>query len=156
METLKNQNPLFQVSEIKVSYHPLFKASERPRVNSSRSAYEILFNNWDLGLLEMQEEFKILLLNRANKVLGIYGVSKGGMAGTIADPKIIFSTALKSSSSSIILSHNHPSGNLNPSQADIDLTKKLQQAGNLLDIAVVDHIILAGDSFYSFADEGLL
>ena len=104
----------------------------------------------------MQEQFKILLLNRANKVLGIYEVSTGGMSGTVADPKLIFATALKACASSIILSHNHPSGNLKPSNADLQLTQKVKEGGKLLDIEVYDHIILTTEGYYSFADEGQL
>ena len=96
------------------------------------------------------------MLNRANKVIGIFAVSSGGMCGTIADPRVIFAAALKSCAISIILAHNHPSGNLRPSQSDIDLTNKLRAAGKLLDIEVLDHIILAEDSYLSLADEGLL
>jgi DNA repair protein RadC len=156
MEKLSNQISLFQVSEINVSYNPKFKASERPVVSTSKEVYTILFNNWDLNRIEFQEQFKILLLNRANRVLGIYEVSAGGMAGTVADPKLVFSTALKCCASSIILSHCHPSGNLKPSQADIDLTRKLKSAGSFLDIAVLDHLILTSEGYYSFADEGMI
>ena len=95
----------YQVSEINVSYRPMFKASERPKVSTSKEVYDILFNNWDLDKIELLEQFKILLLNRANRVIGIYEVSSGGMAGTVADPKLIFSTALKACASSIILVH---------------------------------------------------
>ncbi|RKD15199.1 DNA repair protein [Pelobium manganitolerans] len=156
MEKLQNQISLFQVSEIQVSYKPKFKASERPAVAGSKDVYNILFNNWDINKLELLEQFKVMLLNRANKVLGIFEVSTGGFAGTVADPKVIFSTALKACASSIILSHNHPSGNLKPSQADLNLTKKIKNGGELLDIAVLDHLIITADSYYSFADEGLL
>src|SRR3990170_6054261 len=93
-------------------------------------------------LLELQEEFKIMLLNRYNKVIGIFTVSSGGIAGTVADPKLIFGCALKAAASGIILAHNHPSGNLTASQADIDLTRKFKEAGKLLDIQVLDHIII--------------
>lgn len=151
-----NQISLFQVSEINVSYRPKVKASERPKVSTSREVYDILFNNWDLDKMELLEQFKILLLNRAYRVIGIYEVSSGGMAGTVADPKLIFSAALKACASSIILSHNHPSGNLKPSQADIALTQKLIAAGNFLDIAVLDHIILTSEGYYSFEDEGII
>ncbi|MEJ7780059.1 MAG: JAB domain-containing protein, partial [Daejeonella sp.] len=99
------QISLFQVSEINVTYRPKVKASERPKVSTSKEVYDILFNNWDLDKIELLEQFKILLLNRANRVIGIYEVSSGGMAGTVADPKLIFSTALKACASSIILSH---------------------------------------------------
>jgi DNA repair protein RadC len=98
----------------------------------------------------------VLLLNRANAVIKKVQISAGGVAGTVADPKIIFKTALENLSSSIILVHNHPSGNLMPSQADKELTKKMKEAGKLLDIPVLDHLIFADRTFYSFADEGIL
>lgn len=156
MEKLQTQISLFQVAEINVTYKPKFKASERPKIDSSKDVYNILFENWDMNKIELLEQFKILLLNRANKVLGIYEVSSGGIAGTVADPKLIFSAALKGCASSIILSHNHPSGNLKPSQADISLTQKLITAGSFLDIAVLDHVIVTSEGYLSFADEGLL
>ena len=156
MEKLINQISLFQVSEIQLSYRPQFKASERPKIGSSADVYQILLNNWDLDTLELRESFKILLLNRGNRILGIYEVSSGGMAGTVADPKLIFGAALKSAASSVILSHNHPSGQLKPSTADLALTKKISNAGEFLDIAVLDHLIIAANGYYSFADEGLL
>lgn len=156
MEKLINQISLFQVSEIQLSYRPQFKASERPKIGSSADVYQILLNNWDLDTLELRESFKILLLNRGNRILGIYEVSSGGMAGTVADPKLIFGAALKSAASSVILSHNHPSGLLKPSTADLALTKKISSAGEFLDIAVLDHLIIAANGYYSFADEGLL
>lgn len=89
-------------------------------------------------------------------MIGVFQVSTGGMCGTIADPRVIFAAALKACATSIILAHNHPSGNLQPSQSDIDLTNKLKAAGKLLDIEVLDHIILAEDTYLSFADEGIM
>lgn len=102
------------------------------------------------------EEFWILLLNRANKITSKHLISKGGQAGTVADPKIIFNTALENHAAYVILAHNHPSGNLKPSQADIDLTRKLKSAGAFLDIPVLDHLIITDEGFFSFADEGLI
>lgn len=102
------------------------------------------------------EEFWVLLLNRANRVITTQQISKGGTAGTVADPKIIFQLALMKSASSIILAHNHPSGNAKPSQVDINLTKKLVEAGKQLDIAVLDHLIVCDAGYYSFADEGMI
>jgi DNA repair protein RadC len=102
------------------------------------------------------EEFWILLLNRANRVIRKHKISLGGVHGTVADPKIIFKTALEELASGIIVAHNHPSGNLTPSQQDIDLTRKLKEAGKLLEIQLLDHLIVAGKQYYSFADEGLL
>ncbi len=151
METLKNQ-----IAEITVSYLPKVKASERPTVASSKDVYNLFLHNWDNTRIEMIEQFKIMLLNRANKVLGIFTVSTGGVSGTIADPKVIFSTALKGNASSIMLAHNHPSGNLKPSDVDRQLTNKLIQAGKLLDISVLDHLIITAEGYLSFADEGLI
>lgn len=147
---------LFQVSEIKVSYHPKFKACERPKINTSRNAYDLLYNNWDLGRIQLQEQFFIVLLNRANYVIGMKEISAGGMSGTIADPKLIFSTALKCHAANIIISHNHPSGNLKPSSEDLSLTQRVVEAGKLLDLHVLDHIIMTSNGYYSFGDEGLI
>ena len=102
------------------------------------------------------EVFKILLLNRNNRVTKIETVSVGGVAGTVVDPKIIFKKALDEQASSIILAHNHPSGNLNPSQQDIAVTKKLVAAGKTLEINILDHLIISNQGFYSFLDEGLI
>ncbi|MEJ7646282.1 MAG: DNA repair protein RadC [Chryseolinea sp.] len=130
-----------------------YDPEEKPRINKSVDAYEILKSN----LLDIpHEEFWIILLNRANRVIKKYQISQGGVAGTVADPKIIFKTALEELASGIILGHNHPSGNLNASQADIDLTKKLVAGAKLLEMQVLDHIILAGQKYFSFADEGLI
>lgn len=101
------------------------------------------------------EEFWVILLNKANMILSRENISKGGVSGTVADTKIIFKKAIQNLASSIILCHNHPSGNLNPSQADINLTKKLKAAGELLDIYVLDHLIVSDNGYYSFADEGM-
>jgi len=107
--------------------------------------------------LDMQkEQFWVILLNRANRILKKEQISSGGVSGTVADPKIIFKAALDQYASSIILVHNHPSGNLKPSQADIDLTNKMKAAGKLLEIPVLDHIIFGDEGYFSFADEVLL
>ena len=100
------------------------------------------------------EEFWIVLLNRANHVLSKHLVSRGGRTGTIADPKIIFKVALEHNAASLILSHNHPSGQLKPSEADISITKKLVEAGKLLELMILDHLIVTNTGYYSFADEG--
>lgn len=105
---------------------------------------------------KIHEEFWLLLLSRSNEVIRPVQVSIGGMSGTIADPKIIFKHAIENSASSLILIHNHPSGNLKPSQADKDLTHQLRQGGQLLDIPILDHLIFTDRSYFSFADEGLL
>lgn len=150
------ENSLALVAEIQLSYHPQVKPSQRPTVTNSREVYQLFYDNWDADRIELQEQFKVMLLNRGSRVLGIVDISTGGIAGTIADPKLIFATALKAGASSIILAHNHPSGQLTPSQADRTLTKKLTDGGKLLDISVFDHVILTADSYFSFADEGII
>lgn len=124
---------------------------EKPKITSSLDAYKLMA----ALLMDLpHEEFWILLLNRANRVLSREQISQGGVTGTVADAKIIFRKALEGKATSIILFHNHPSGNLRPSQADIDLTRKLTEAGKNLEITVLDHIIVAERGYYSFADEG--
>ena len=125
----------------------------RPKITSSRDAYEQI----KPYLLDLpHEEFWLLLLNRANEVIKPVQISQGGVSGTVADPKLIFKQAIDHLASAIILIHNHPSGNLTPSQADKDLTKRLKEAGKLLDTPVLDHLIFTDSSYLSFADEGLL
>ena len=102
------------------------------------------------------ETFFILLMNRANKIIRHIQISEGGITGTVADPKKIFKMALEHNATSMILCHNHPSGNISPSEADIRLTRKLKDAGDMLDVPVLDHIILGEERYYSFADEGEL
>ncbi len=125
----------------------------RPRISSSRDAYEQI----QPYLLDLpHEEFWLLLLNRANEVIRPVQVSQGGVSGTVADPKIIFKLAIECLASAIILVHNHPSGNLKPSEADKDLTRRLASAGKLLEIPILDHLIFTDASYLSFADEGLM
>ncbi|MEW6469081.1 MAG: DNA repair protein RadC [Bacteroidota bacterium] len=123
------------------------------KIITSRHAYE-LFKPVFLDL--PHEEFWILVLSRSNNVIRKERVSAGGVAGTVVDPKIIFKTALAHLGSGIVLAHNHPSGNLKPSEQDIRLTRNIREAGNLLEISVIDHLIVSNEGYYSFADEGLL
>jgi DNA repair protein RadC len=150
------QNKQWQVAEIQLSYKSNVKPSLRPKISSSRDAHEVLKRVWNDSVIELCEQFKVIFTNRANKVLGVFEVSTGGIAGTVADPKLIFVAALKAGATGLILSHNHPSGNLTPSHADIELTRKIKQGGQLLEIQLLDHIIITSEGYYSFADEGLL
>jgi DNA repair protein RadC len=123
------------------------------RVKSSRDAAEWL----QIKLKDLTHEvFGLLLLNRANKIIRFEIISEGGITATIADPRVIFKKALTGNATSMILCHNHPSGNLKPSRADEELTQKLVQAAGLLDIRVIDHLIVSDSGYYSFADEGLI
>ena len=149
-------NDIFQIAEVIVTYTPKIKASDRPKITKSSDCYAIFMQRWNSKTICFQEEFKILLLNRASHVLGIADISMGGMAGTVCDPKIVFSKALGGGASAIILAHNHPSGSLTPSHSDIALTSKLCGAGKFLDIDVFDHLIITPTEYFSFADQGLL
>ncbi len=141
--------------EIEIFYRNKVRHSDMEKVCGSRDTYEVLQRIWS-PKIDHVEEFIVLCLNRANRVLGWAKVSQGGLSGTVADPKVIFQVAIKSNACSIILAHNHPSGNLTPSEADIHLTRKLKEAGTLLDLPVLDHLIVSSEGYYSFADEGLL
>ena len=150
------QSKLLKVAEVEITYRPKFKVSERPQISKSQDAYDILVQQWDKGKIELLEDFKILLLNRRNRVLGIVHISSGGLSGTVADPKVIFTAALKACASGIILCHNHPSGELDPSSEDLSLTKRLVEAGKMLDLKILDHLIISTNGYYSFGDDGIL
>jgi DNA repair protein RadC len=145
------------VSEVQLSYRNKVKPSERVKITSSRDAYKVFIDRWSIDTIDFLETFKILLLNRSNSVLGILEISKGGISGTVSDVRVIFVAAIKGNASGIICAHNHPSGNLNPSESDTRLTQKLKDAGILMDIQLLDHLILSTEGdYYSFADNGLL
>lgn len=143
-----------QASEVEIIYKSKIPASKRVQIHHSGDAFKIFWEHWDKNKIEYSEQFKILLLNQKNSVLGIAEISSGGMASTIIDPRIVLQHALKSHSVGLILAHNHPSCNPTPSEADVAITKKLAEAGRVMDIAVLDHIILCGDgTYYSLMDE---
>jgi DNA repair protein RadC len=144
------------VSEIELSYKPLIKPSERPRIYTSSDAYNLFIKTWDSTKIELAEQFKVMLLNHAARVLGICTLSTGGVTGTVVDLRHLFSVALKANATQIILAHNHPSGNLKPSNHDYEVSRKITAAGELLDIGIDDHLIVSLEGFYSFAAEGIL
>ena len=126
---------------------------EKAKIGGSKDAFQIL----QLKLEDLpHEEFWLMLLNRANKVIDTKLVGRGGVSSTVVDSKVIFSFALESLASAIILAHNHPSGNLKPSNSDIRLTKKIVDAGKIMEVPVLDHIIVGDNDYFSFADEGLI
>ncbi|WP_316826007.1 JAB domain-containing protein [Pedobacter miscanthi] len=150
------ENVNYQVAEIEISYKPKFKVAERPKVTSSDMAFKILLGSWDAGRIELLEEFKVVMLSSQNRVLGVVDISRGGISGVVADPRVIFSIALKSCASSLIVSHNHPSGELRPSAADIALTSKLVSGGEILGITVHDHLIVSPYGYFSFKDQEMI
>ncbi len=127
-----------------------------PIVATSYDAYIELKEFFADDLISLQEQFVVMYLNQANKILGVYKLSKGGITGTVADVRLILATALKAAACSIILCHNHPSGNLKPSNADIDLTRKIKEAAELMEIRTLDHLIISPENkYYSMKEEGI-
>lgn len=155
METEIKTLPV-KIAEIQLVYKTNVKVSERAVIRTSKDGYEIAKLCWDNDAIELQEQFKVLFLNNANQVLGMYQLSTGSTVATVVDIRLLFTSAIKANAVSVVLIHNHPSGNLLPSQADRDSTTKIVNAGKLLDVRVLDHLIITAESYYSFADEGLL
>ncbi len=146
-----------KVTEIKISYREKISMSKALSIKSSEDAAHTIFQHWNQDTIGFQESFKVLLLNNANKIKGIYQLSTGGISGTLVDMRILFAVIIKTLSVGIILAHNHPSGKLKPSEADKQLTDKIQKASILFDVNVLDHLIITPDgNYYSFADNGLL
>lgn len=145
-----------KVTEVELIYRNTMRPSERLKITRPVNAYKLFHSTWDMDRIEFVEQFKVMLLNRSGRVLGISEISSGGMNCVCVDLRLVFATALKAAASSIICCHNHPSGSLAISSQDMMLTEKLRQAGKLLDIAVDDHIILTGEGYVSFAEEGML
>ena len=143
-----------KVCEVKLTYKSKIKASEREQVQSSENAYKLLLSVFDTETIQYRESLKMLLLNRAKKVLGICSISEGGINETSADLHLIMQAAILGNAFGIILAHNHPSGHLKPSLADDQLTQRVKEVTKLLDIHLHDHLIITDESYYSYADEG--
>ncbi len=142
------------IAEIELVYKP--SISNKPVISYSLDAYNLLIDFYPKDTILLQEHFLVAYLNRFNRVLGVMHLSTGGITGTVADIRLIFGTALKAAACGIIISHNHPSGNLKISERDKDITTKIRDAGDMLDIKLLDHIIVGHDGQYlSFSDEGL-
>lgn len=145
----------YRVAELKVSYHP--NKCRKPRIGSAKEAFEELFRFYNHDTIALQEQMVVMYLGNNARVLGIYNLAKGGITSTVVDFRLILSVALQTAATRIILSHNHPSGTLKPSEADCILTDKLKKACSYLDINLDDHLIVTpSGEFYSFACEGIL
>ncbi len=146
-----------EIAEIKVSYKTKVKASDRPHVDSSNTAKDLLIKSFDPDTIELFETSKAMYLNRSNKVIGVITISEGGLTGTIMDVRKILAPAINLMANGIILCHNHPSGNEKPSENDILITQKVKEAAKFFDITVLDHLIITPDlRYYSLADEGVI
>lgn len=148
-------DPKYKVAEMSIVYNEIVKPADRPRITGSSDAAEVL-RPLMASDMQIRELFHALYLNRLNRVVAAYKIGVGGVAGTVADLKLIYFGAIHHLASGIVLCHNHPSGNPRPSQADIQLTRKAREAGKLFEIMVLDHIILTSDGYFSFADEGMM
>jgi DNA repair protein RadC len=144
------------IPQIELQYSSKIKVSTLPIIKSSEDVYQILLTTWAEGKIEFVEHFKVILLNRANRVLGICTLTTGCSTSTISDPKLVFVLALKANACNIVIAHNHPSGQCKPSRADEELTHRMKEAGKILEVKVLDHLIVTKEGYYSFADEGLL
>jgi DNA repair protein RadC len=152
---MKVKNIISHVAEIDIVYSPKIKKADRVKVSQP---YQILnyVRPFFASHIEHHEAMRVVLLSRANDILGVYTLSTGGTAGTVCDMKMLMQAAILASASGIILVHNHPSGNLTASNADIQLTKKVAEAAKLFDMELLDHLILTADSYTSFKTEGLI
>ena len=144
----------YKVGEVELSYKPKFKNLHK--IISSEDAYKVLLPTYKEGTICYKEYFKVLFLNQGNQVLGYTLISEGGITDTTVDVRVILQAALLTNSVALVLAHNHPSGNLKPSQEDIKITKQVKDAAQLMRIRVLDHLILTDTGYYSFADEGTL
>lgn len=157
--TLKHRamTPCYNVEEITVKYSPSIKNNEPIFIKSSQDCYTHLRPFFCSDTLEVQEQFLVMYLNHRKKVIGVYRLSKGGITVTVADIRLVLSVALKTLATSIVISHNHPSGNPNPSMADIKVTMKFKQACEIMEIELIDHLVVTqGEEFYSFKDNGIM
>ncbi len=139
---------LTSIAEVRLTYESKVKPSDRPRVTSSEQAFRLFLEYWDDSITHV-ESMKVMLLNRASRVLGIADLSTGGTNGCLVDVKVLFQYAIKANASSIILAHNHPSGNLEPSEADNRITNNVKEALKLVDIQLLDHLILTYEEKYA-------
>lgn len=146
---------MYKVCDVKLTYNTKVKSSERAVVKDSNSAYSLLIGHvYDPETIQHREYMKLILLNRAHKVLGIAHISEGGLDSTSADIRIIMQAAILGNASAMILSHNHPSGNKQPSNQDDLLTERVNKAAKLFGIQLLDHIIATDSEYYSYSDEG--
>ena len=142
-----------KVCEVQVTYNNKIKASQRPKLSTSREVFELLLRMYDENTIELKEYFKVILLNQSCRVLGVHNLSVGGIDGTYCDIRQVIQVALLSNASAIIVSHNHPSGNIEPSVNDRKFTTQIKQACDIMNIRLIDHIIITRESYYSFTDE---
>lgn len=144
-----------RITEVTINYSPRRKPTTLPIIRSSADSENCFRKVWSKRIQHIEEMY-LLLIDRANQVTGYMKVSMGGVSSTLVDPKVIFQAALKANSSGIIIAHNHPSGNIRPSENDIRLTRRIREAAGFMEISFLDHLIMTKESYFSFADDGIL
>ena len=152
---LTNLKAIIKVAELKVSYHPKLDVGQLRIISSPKDAYDFIYSFFPEDTIALQEHFIVAYLNRANRLIGVYHSSIGGVSNTVSVSRLILGTALKVVASGLILAHNHPSGNLSPSGNDLELTRKIKNAGKLMDVTLHDHLIVVPEEnkYYSVADD---
>ena len=154
--TTENRKDFLPEITMTLKYDKRIPKSDLIQIRNSNDMFAVLSNVFSADTFDWKEEMIMICLSKSNKVLGFYKVSSGGISSTICDPKIIFTVALNCGASSIVIAHNHPSGNLTPSDADLTITKKIKEGACILDMQLIDHLILADEGYFSFADHGKL
>ncbi|MPS73314.1 MAG: DNA repair protein [Chryseobacterium sp.] len=148
----KLRDHFMKATEVKLTYKNRMRIEDRPTVTNSLDAYELFLTGWDDDKIELQEQFKVMLLDKSNSCLGIVEVASGGIDYCVIDAKLVFAAALKARATGLILAHNHPTGNLRFSEPDRKLTEKLVEIGKLLDLLVIDHLIVSCEGYRSYSD----
>lgn len=145
---------VYQIAEVKLTYKTSVKTSERFKISNSADCYKIFLQFFDADTIEHKESAWALFLNQSNQVISITKISEGSVNATLIDPKLIFQAALLVNAISVIIAHNHPSGNLTASLSDRQMTKKLADAAKVLEMNLLDHLVITNEGYYSFADDG--
>ena len=140
----------------KIEMRVTIEKGPRIKIRNSKESYDVLMNLFSQDTINYTEEMILLALNRANEIYGWYRISSGGTSGTVCDAKVVFSILLNANASSFVLAHNHPTGTLKPSDADIEITRNLVKGGNILEIKLLDHLIVSDTGYLSMADEGII
>lgn len=152
----QNRKPNTGIAKIELVYHSKQKPGDRPKIANSDEAYHLFLDTWDMDKIDLQEQFRVMLLDRGNRSLGISTIATGGISSSVVDLKLAFALALQAKASSIIIAHNHPSGNILPSTSDHNLTRKFEAAAAVLEIKLLDHLIVTRDEYTSLADKGFI
>ena len=154
MEATFSTTKGFIVSEIELVYRTKPQPSPYPKITRSTEIYDVFLRSWNMDKIELVEQMKLLLLNNSHRVIGMLDLSSGGTTGTVCDIRLLFAAALKANACAIALAHNHPSGDLQPSKADQQMTLSVKRAGELLHIRLLDHLIITKEGYFSFGDQG--